>query len=122
MVTSAAPNPARAQVQQPQFQNPADAARQEAERQRRQIEQQVRRGNPELSGPVIESERAPDADPVKPGGKTFKLRVIEFSKSHFLSREELGAIASKYQGKDVDLATLYKIVSDINAIYNERGL
>src|SRR6202035_5794448 len=50
------------------------------------------------------------------------LRKVLFDPSKFLTQEEVDAIASKYVGKQVDIATLQQLVADINAVYAERGI
>jgi hemolysin activation/secretion protein len=111
--------PAHAQVGNlPQI-NPG-AIQNDIDRQQRQIEQQSE--TPKLRGPaVIGGER--EKNPVlKPGGPKFKLRKIQFDPSKFISPEELDALAGKYVGKQVDIATLLQLVADVNAVYAERGI
>lgn len=59
---------------------------------------------------------------VAPGGPTFHLRIIEFGESAFLSTADLAAIAGRHEGHQIDLAGLYGVISEINAIYRARGI
>jgi len=89
-------------------------------RQQQQFEQQSQ--PPKLQGPAVVGGEREKTTPLKPGGPKFKLRRIEFDPSKFLTPEELGRIAGKYVGKQIDIAGLQQIVADINAIYAERGI
>ncbi|HWI20842.1 MAG TPA: hypothetical protein VNT81_23970, partial [Vicinamibacterales bacterium] len=98
---------ARAQVSPGQF-NPAQIER-DVERQQRRLEQ--REQVPKQQGPgVVGPQRAP-AVKIPGGGPRFKLRKVIFDKSKFITQEELDAIASKYVGKQVDIAGLQNLVS-----------
>jgi hemolysin activation/secretion protein len=108
--------PARAQA--PQV-NPGLIDR-DIERQRQRIEQQEQ--PPKQQGPsVVGPARAP-AVQIPGGGQTFLLRKVVFEPSKFITPEELDAVAAKYVGRRVDIATLQALVGDINAIYAARGI
>lgn len=109
---------AHAQVPPPTI-NPG-AIENDIERQRRRIEQQQQ--VPRQSGPaVVGPQRAPAV--VGPGGGArFVLRRLVFDKSKFITPDELSAIASKYVGKQVDIAGLQRVVADINLLYAQRGI
>ncbi|RXH20261.1 ShlB/FhaC/HecB family hemolysin secretion/activation protein [Bradyrhizobium guangzhouense] len=107
---------ARAQV--PSI-NPG-AIQNDVDRQRRQFEQQS--APPKLNGPAVVGGPREKSPLMKPGGPKFRLRKLEFDPSKFITPAELDAIAKKYVGRNVDIATLLQIVADINAIYTERGI
>jgi hemolysin activation/secretion protein len=92
----------------------------DVDRQRRQLEQQS--APPKLSGPAVIGGEREKSQLLKPGGPKFRLRKVEFDQSKFITPAELDAIASKYIGKNVDIASLLQLVADINAIYTERGI
>lgn len=109
--------PARAQT--PPQVNPG-LIDQSIERQRQRIEQQEQ--VPKQQGPsVVGPARAP-AVQIPGGGQTFLLRKVVFDASKFITPEELDAVASKYVGRRVDIATLMALVADVNAIYAARGI
>ncbi len=117
-IVSVVPSLARAQVSPGQF-NPAQIER-DVERQQRRLEQ--REQVPKQQGPgVVGPQRAP-AVKIPGGGPRFKLRKVIFDKSKFITQEELDAIASKYVGKQVDIAGLQNLVSEINDLYGKRGI
>lgn len=108
----------RAQVPPPQV-NPG-IIESDVQRQRQRIEQQQE--TPKQQGPaVIGPARAP-AIVIPGGGPRFLLRRIEFDASRFITPDELNAIASKYVGKQVDIAGLQSIVAEINQVYTQRGI
>jgi hemolysin activation/secretion protein len=87
-------------------------------RQQNQFEQQ----NPAPLGPGVVAPERQNQPAVKPGGPKFLLRKVTFDRSKFLTPEELNAIASKYIGKRVDIATLLQLVADVNALYEQKGI
>lgn len=117
-IVSVVPSLARAQISPGQV-NPGLIER-DVERQQRRLEQ--REQVPKLQGPgVVAPQRAP-AVKIPGGGLRFKLRKVIFDKSKFITLEELDAIASKYVGKQVDVAGLQNLVSEINELYAKRGI
>jgi hemolysin activation/secretion protein len=92
----------------------------DVDRQRRQLEQQS--APPKLSGPAVIGGEREKSQLLKPGGPKFRLRKVEFDQSKFITPAELDEIASKYIGKNVDIASLLQLVADINAIYTARGI
>ena len=100
----------------------ANTLNREAERNLRALERGLERRAPRLEGPVIEGTEREKAAAAQPGGPVFTLKRIDFSPSEFIDRSELSGIAGRYIGRDVDIATLYKIVEDVNKIYAERGI
>src|SRR5258708_37647405 len=89
-------------------------------RQRQQFEQQSE--TPKLQGPGVVGGERGKTPKLKPGGPKIKVRKLEFGPSKFLTPEELDKIASKYVGKQIDIAGLQQIVADINAVYAERAI
>ena len=108
--------PSRAQV--PSI-NPG-VIQNDVDRQRRQLERQS--APPKLTGPAVIGGEREKSQLLKPGGPKFRLRKVEFDASKFITPAELDEIAKKYVGKNVDIAALLQLVSDINAIYTERGI
>ena len=109
---------ARAQVPPPQI-NPG-IIENDIERQRQRIEQQQQ--VPRQRGQaVVAPGRAPTV--VIPGGGTrFLLRKVSFNTSKFITPDELDAIAAKYVGQQVDIAGLQNILTEINQLYEKRGI
>lgn len=108
----------RAQTPPPSI-NPGVIER-DIERQRQRIEQQQQ--TPRQQGPaVIGPQRAP-AVVIPGGGPRFLLRRVEFDSSKFITPDELQAIASKYVGRQVDIAGLQNLVAEINQLYAQRGI
>lgn len=99
-----------------------DSLNREAERQRRRLEQRFDQRTPALDGPVVEGGERAAPEALAPGGPKFKLNKIDFSESVFIGRAELAAIAGRYVGREVDLASLYEVVAAVNTIYVERGI
>ena len=83
--------------------------------------QQSRKPAP-LQGPVLVGPRPPGASSVPAGGPRFTLRKVEFSASHFLSRETLRRLAAPYLRRAITVADLYRLVDSINALYDKREL
>jgi len=117
VVVAALATAAKAQVP-PQI-NPG-AIENNINRQRQRFEQQQQ--TPKQQGPAVTGPIAPKGGPIKPGGPRFLLRKVRFDSSKFLTPEELQAIAAKYVGKRVDIATLQRLVADINALYAQKGI
>jgi hemolysin activation/secretion protein len=112
-----AAGPSRAQVS-PQV-NPG-LIEQNIERQRQRIEQQGEA--PKQQGPAVVGPGRAPAVQIPGGGQTFLLRKVIFDPSKFITPEELDAVAAKYVGRRVDIATLMALVADVNAIYVARGI
>lgn len=93
---------------------------QNIERQRQRIEQQEQA--PKQQGPSVVGPARPPAVQIPGGGQTFVLRRVIFDSSKFITPEELDAVAAKYVGRRVDIATLMALVADVNAIYAARGI
>lgn len=92
----------------------------DVERQRLRIEreQQV----PKQQGPaVVGPQRAPRVT-IPGGGDRFLLRKVNFDESKFITPEELDAVASRYVGRQIDIAGLDELVNEINQIYVARGI
>lgn len=87
-------------------------------RQQNQFEQQA----PAPLNHGLVAPKREKAQTVKSGGPKFLLRKVVFDKSKFLTSEELNAVASKYVGKQVDIAALLQIVADVNALYEKKGI
>ena len=51
----------------------------------------------------------------------FRLNKIEIDKSEVLTEKELSTIISNYEGKEILINDLYKIVSEINSLYEKKG-
>lgn len=51
----------------------------------------------------------------------FRLNKIEIDKSEVLTEKEISEIINKYEGKEILIKDLYKIVSEINSLYEEKG-
>ena len=68
--------------------------------------------------PAPPTEQAPAAqDAVR-----FLVREIHFTKSEILTADELAAVASEFEGKELALADLKRLTARINAIYQRKGV
>jgi len=83
-------------------------------------EERLRKG-PGFELPVIETEGEGVRIPKRGEGPKFLARRIDIPESEILSAEEIGAIVSRYEGREVELADLYELVAEINALYREKG-
>lgn len=112
------PSTVRAQVMLPQI-NPGQIEG-DVERQRRRLE--LREQVPRQQGPAVVGPQRPPPITIPGGGDRFLLRKVVFEPSKFITPEELNAIAAKYVGKQVDIAALQNLLTDINEIYSQRGI
>ena len=89
--------------------------RQYLERQRiaRQLAEQ--RATSNITGADSEESNAPKSD------VTFQLNEVAVPISKVLSKKDIDGITAPYIGKMVTLDTLYKIVEEINKLYETRG-
>lgn len=51
----------------------------------------------------------------------FKVSAFKIDKSEVLSQSEIQNITKQYIGKEIELEDLYKIVNEINSLYEEKG-
>jgi len=86
--------------------------RREAERERKEILEPIRRVAPEKK-----PETKPAAEVVR-----FLVREIEFSASEILSREELENIARDFRGRELSLADLQQLADRVNALYRTKNV
>ena len=112
---------ALAQVPLPPTVDPGAIQQRQIEEERRRQELERLRRQPETA-PLKKPEAPPTA--VKPGAADvrFMARRIEFTESEILKREELDAIAREYEGKEVSLADLQRVVDRVNELYRARGV
>lgn len=54
-------------------------------------------------------------------GSTFLLRRVILTPSELLSSQELAAISAKYEGHQISIADLNRLVEDINQLYKSKG-
>lgn len=109
---------AAAQTLPPQL-DPGAAQRRSLE-QREALEDQRPREEPiqdpvDVQPPRISGAEAPDA-------LRFDLEGVRLNESVFLSEEELSALVRQYIGRSVSFAELQRLVADINALYEARGV
>lgn len=96
------------------------AIERESRRQQRQIE--LRDQPKKLEGPAVVGPR-PAAGIIFPaGGAKLVLKKVVFEASRFITQAELESISAKYIGTKVDLATLQRMVEEINALYAAKGV
>jgi hemolysin activation/secretion protein len=97
----------------------ADPAGRERELQRReqtlQERRQIQQRDEQLVAPDDEVE-APDAGP------SFVLNSVRFTKSELLTADELKAIVLPYLDKETRLSDLNRMVAEINATYQAKGI
>lgn len=97
--------------------------------QQRQIEEERRRREemreqqPAVTDP-LHYEPAPVQAP-EPSSQDvvrFMVKEIRFSSSEILSTEELSALATAYQGREVSLGDLKRLMAEINQLYQRKGV
>lgn len=94
-----------------------------SEQSRERLEQQDAAARVKQSGPGIVTDPFIRRDLPPRGGPTVLLRsVIIGPASAFLSKAEIGAIASKYSGQRVDFSQISELVRDVNDLYVEKGI
>ena len=49
------------------------------------------------------------------------LKKLQFTESEILSKEFLDSVAKKYEGKEIVIGDLYKVLDEINEVYNKKG-
>ena len=88
----------------------------EQQRLRREIQEEKKKN--------LEGIAAPESSelPVTPEGEIrFKLNGFEFSPSEVLTAEELNNLTAPYLQGEVSVNDLYRLVNEINALYEEKG-
>lgn len=70
---------------------------------------------------VVEDKREEEKAPDESKAIKFNLEKIEINDSEVITKEELTAITSKYEGKEITISVLYDIVNEINALYSDKG-
>ena len=96
----------------------ADPAGRERELLRREQILQERQQIQEREDQVV----APDEVDVPDEGPSFMLSSVRFTKSELLTPEELKAIVLPYLGKETRLSDLNRMVAEINAAYQAKGI
>lgn len=84
-------------------------------------QQQKQREADKVTQPVIRAGQSPVAQTGN-AALSFVLKQVRFSKSDFLSQQELQSIAAPYIGKRVTFAVLQQIVDAINKLYRSQGV
>ena len=107
-----------AQIAPPSAVNPGLIGQQN-KRNQQQLQQQVA---PPPVGPSVVAPPPPPGTAVAPGGPTFLLKRVVFDNSKFLSKQELDAVAAKYIGTQIDLATAQRMVKAVNDLYAAKGI
>ncbi len=87
---------------------------------KQQMEDNIEKQRKDLKDNIKDSqEKDKDADINKE--IKFKLNKVFIDKSAVLTAEEIEQITSKYEGKEILIKDLYKIVSEINDLYEKKG-
>jgi hemolysin activation/secretion protein len=80
--------------------------------------------------PIVPATPAPPAvvpqytppTPAPPPPRRFLLREVRFSPSALLEKSELEQIAASYVGRDADIRDLNRLVAEVNALYQKKGM
>jgi hemolysin activation/secretion protein len=96
----------------------ADPAGRERELLQREQDLQQRREIQEREQPLV----APDAIEKIDEGPSFELKSVRFTKSELFTPEELKTIVLPYLGKESRLSDLNRMVAQINAAYQAKGI
>ena len=76
---------------------------------------------------MIEERERRDAEPEpkKPAPAEtsfrFRLNAVDHNASSVLTAEEIAAVTKKYEGTEVDMAAVQRLLADINALYRDKG-
>jgi hemolysin activation/secretion protein len=76
---------------------------------------------PTPAAPAVVPQYTPPTTPAPPS-RTFVLREVRFSPSALLDKSELASIASGYVGRDTDIRELNRLVAEVNALYQKKGM
>lgn len=86
------------------------------------LEKRFREGPKPDEKVVKEPEAVPkESVPETDRGEMIFIRTIETDPSEILSREEIRLVLQDYEGRQVSLNDLFKIVDRLNALYREKG-
>lgn len=85
-----------------------------------QIERDLEKQRTEQTEGVQDKRRAETGEESK-DQMHFFLKKLDISKSAVISESELQVVTNKYQGQEVTIQDLYKIVAEINGIYQKKG-
>ena len=72
--------------------------------------------------PSAQQPAAEDLEQVEDAGPRFELKTVQFSKSAYLSRDDLIGVLKAYLGQQVSYADLQRLLDDINSLYREKGI
>jgi hemolysin activation/secretion protein len=118
--------PAHAQLPPPSAPPGADPGalqRRNLEIERRIIQEQQRRTQPDSPERPVDTDALQPPKPAAPGDTLrFRLADVEFTASEILKPAELEALAAPLRGREVTFADLQGLVERINALYRERGV
>ena len=81
------------------------------EEMRRMIKERERR----------EAEPAPKKPAPAETSFRFRLNAVDHNASSVLTAEEIAAVTKKYEGTEVDMAAVQRLLGDINALYRDKG-
>lgn len=110
-----------AQVVVPSSADPGALQQRRIEEDQRRLEQERLERAPVVA-PVIEAPKTPAPKPVASHVR-FKINEVKFSPaSEVLSAEELKVLADAFVGTEVSFADLQRLVEQVNAVYQERGV
>lgn len=70
---------------------------------------------------VINKTKAASSKLPSAGGPSFQLQKVETNPSAILTKAEIAKITSSYEGKNVNIGDLQKMVSEIDALYKQKG-
>jgi hemolysin activation/secretion protein len=76
---------------------------------------------PTPAAPAVVPQYTPPTAPAPPS-RTFMLRELRFSASALLDKTELADIASRYVGRNTDIRELNRLVGEVNALYQKKGM
>lgn len=101
---------------------PSPGAIQEQQRNTQEyFELQKRLREQQPAGPeIIDRTRRPAAGTAG-GDVRIHVQEVNIGASEVLSREQLRAVAEKYEGREVSLAQLFELIDEINALYKQKG-
>ena len=88
----------------------------EQQRLRREMEEEKQKNRTGIEAPESGKLHETPEGEIK-----FKLKGFEFSPSEVLTTEELKKLTAPYLQREVSVNDLYKLINEINALYEEKG-
>jgi len=101
---------------------PSPGAVQEQQRETQEFYELQKRLREQPPGTPEVIDRTPRPSPGTPGSDVrIQLKQVNVGTSAVLTAEEIRSVTSRYEGREVTIAELFKLVDEINAAYKGKG-